>query len=399
MLKRVFSLIIVLCILCYCAIPSYACIRETGSLPQEELDRTVKYWRQGVVPADNSLIHSETDRTIRRAACSHFSMAYALVKMGILVPSNGDTPITHIIKAREYHAFRVNWGYYEFAKAPEMYPGVQYLGVDYNVDGLSASEGLAYVKGKMQEGYYVIACVRTQDTNGHCIFFDGINEDGTTSIGDSWANGLTWEHYYGASGTQTVWGYLELLKCESKPFNEQPSIYEETELRDVTDEEVEEYNTLVARKGLTGMPKTTDLAQYARVPNLPDIEGLTQSDVNSLTSIKHNLADKKLSLGEFGSAVASFFGIVLIVYGVLLLLAFLFDSVNSFIDISLVTLLTLGFVKVVRDKNDYEKDKAQKGYVTILKLAFIIIVVVIIGVLLLNGTVLKLLYKIVGGVG
>ena len=114
MIKTARRIVAVFCLICLVAgaviTPSFCCLFGDGSMTQEEMDKDVRYWRQGSVPADNSLIHSGTDRTIGRAACSHFAMSYALVKMGYLNPANGDTPITHIEKARTYNAFRVNWG-------------------------------------------------------------------------------------------------------------------------------------------------------------------------------------------------------------------------------------------------------------------------------------------------
>ena len=347
-------------------------------------------------------------------------MAYALVKMGFLNPANGDTPMTHIEKAREHNAFRTDWGYYEFGNACSMYNGVVYKGVDYNVSGLSPAEGLTYVKGKISEGYYVIGIVKTKDTNGHCIFFDGVKTDGTMSIGDSWANYLTWEGYYGKEETNTEWKYLELLKYDTKPCNEQPSIYstsggnhgtttpttpsetppneedEDVNLRDVTDEEIVKYQNLVQEKQLFGMPQLSHLADGAILPEFADINGLTQSELNSLAAIQSFKDADKLTLDRVASAVSVFMGLVLITYAIALIVAFVFDSVNYFLDIELVTLLTLGHIKLVRDKNDYEKTSGKKGYATIAKLFIIITVVIVVGICLINGTILRLLYKLAG---
>lgn len=393
--KRIISLLCALVILFGCIAPTYSCYYADGSMTQEEMDRDVSYWRQGHVPADNSLIHSGTDRTIGRAACSHFAMSYALVKMGYLNPAEGDTPITHIELAREYHAFRVNWGYYEYGKAPEMYPGIEYVGVDYNTCGLGAADGLAYVKGKMAEGYYVIACVSSKDTGGHMIFFDGINEDGTVSIGDSAFYGTTWEEYYGIPGTNTKWDYLELLKCEGAPFNEQPSIYDENALREANEEEITQYETLVKEKDLTGMPTTSNLSEYALVPDLPDFSALLQYEKDSLAAIKDSHDASQVTLFQVLGAVASFVGVLMILYAVALILGFIFDYVNAFVDIDFVRLLTFGFIKVVRDPLEYDKRNNRQGYVTILKLFIIIFVIASVGVFLVSGGAVAFLYSIV----
>lgn len=421
---RLLCVLLVTLLLVGIVTPVFACIRDNdGNVPMEDKLYDVRYWRQGWVPdtGDETITLKSGSSTIKRAACSHFSMSYALVKMGFLNPANGDTPMTHIEKARNHNAFRTDWGYYEFAYVDEMYEGVVYAGVDYNVSGLSPAEGLTYVKGKMSEGYYVIGIVKTKDTNGHCIFFDGVKTDGTMSIGDSWANYLTWEGYYGKSETNTEWKYLELLKYSEAPCNTQPSIYEtrsadvetptdpstggtttpsipneDGELRDITEEEVVQYQNLVQEKQLYGMPQLSNLASGAILPEFADLDGLTQSELSSLAAIQVMKDADKITIDKVAGAISVFAGIVLVLYAVALIVAFIFDSVNYFIDIELVTLLTFGNIKVVRDKNDYEKTAGKKGYATIAKLLIVIIVVAVAGICLINGTVLRLLYKIAG---
>ena len=232
-MKKVVSVLIVLCVvMSMVAVPTYSCYTVPEGMAEEDVVQDVRYWKQGIIPfTDDELITGKSgSSTIRRAACSHFAMAYALVKMGYLNPFEGDTPVTHIENAREHNAFRTEWGYYAFEDSAKLYEGITYVGVEY-ISYMSRDEGLEYVKGLMEQGYYVIGIISTPDTGGHCIFFDGINEDGTVSIGDSWFNGITWEEYYGTVDTQ--WSYLEVLKCEDKPLLEQPSIYDIPELEPV----------------------------------------------------------------------------------------------------------------------------------------------------------------------
>lgn len=372
---------------------SYSCIYD-NSLSQEKLDRDVRYWKQGRVPNDNSLITGKgNSQTIGEAACSHFAMSYALVKMGILNPENGDTPITHIEKAREYSAFRQDWGYYEFAKAPEMYDGIIYEGVDMNVDELNAADGLAYVKGLLAKGYYVIAIVYNSNTKGHCIFFDGINEDGTMSIGDSAYEGTTWEECYG--DTETYFYYLELLRYDKKPSNAQPSIYSDNILKDkIPEEDIERYNSLVKEKDLTGMPLKSNIKQYAKIPIYKSADSLMQHEKDSVVAIKEQHDSKTITVSKLIGSIASFIGIILVVYAIFLIACFVLDCVNSFSDIDFVKMATLGHIKVVMDKTDYE-GSFRKGYVTIVKLFIIVAVVFTAGILLINGTILRFLYYVV----
>lgn len=410
MVRRLLAFLCALCLICSCVMPARACYYSDGSKTQEEMDRDVAYWRQGRVPADNSKIHSGINKTIGQAACSHFAMSYALVKMGYFDPESGDTPIKHIELARRHNAFRDGGYYYEYAKAPDMYPGVEYCGVEWRMNNMNGPAGLAYVKGKMAEGYYVIACVKARYvpgilpedkdhtlTNGHMIFFDGINEDGTTSIGDSAFNGTTWEEIYGRKDVITTWIYVELLKCDTAPFNERPSIYKENKLRGVSGSEYSEYQDVTKEYNITGMPAKSDLGKYIIPPSYPAFNNLMIDEIDSLVSIKESKEAGRITLFDIISAVSSIMGIAIIFYAVLLILGFSFDLVNSFFDIEVVSILTLGFIKVVRDPDDLESDKKKKGYVTVLKLCSIIFVVLLVGISLVSGVAVSFLYSIVGG--
>lgn len=410
MFKRVLAFVCALCLLCGSVFSSYACYNKPGSMTQEEADMTVSYWKQGSVPNDNSIIQPGTDYTIGGAACSHFAMSYMLVKTGYMNVNAGETPINHINLARQYKAFR-NPYYFEYGKAPEMYPGIVYHGVDSNVKNLIGQDGLDYVKGKMAEGYYVIACVQARYkpghipegrkkagiTDGHMIFFDGINADGTVSLGDSFFYGTTWEELYGTEGVITTWKYLELLKCDGKPFEQQPSIYDDNALRGVNDEEIIRYKDVVAEYNLTGMPEMSNLAQYCIEPQYPDLDSLMPHEVLNLSAIQSTKEAKELTLGQIVNTVAIFIGVLLVLYAVSLVIGFAFDCVNVFVDVEVIKILTFGYIKVVRDKNDLGTDK-KKGYTSVIKLFAIVIVVALIGVLLISGNAVAFLYGLAEGV-
>lgn len=400
-IKRIISLLLVL-ICVFTPIDAFACLYSDGTMSEEELEKDIRYWWQGRVPNDNSLITGKYGSdTIGAGACSHFSMTYALVKMGIFNPANGDTPITHIKNAREKGAFLVDWGYFDFSRVSELYPDVTYEGRDNNVSGMNATDGLAYVKGKMNEGYYVVGIVYGSLTNGHCIFFDGINEDGTTSIGDSAYNGITWEGIYGASGVSTYFSYLELLKCKGKNFNSQPSIYDKNALRGANSKEIAEYHSLVKEWDLKGMPQKTNLKSGVIHPQIVDYRSLSQEEKGVVQSIRDIKEGEQLSFFDIMKTVISFIGLVLILYALLLLIAYIFDRANSFLNISLVSILTLGHIKVSQKEDILELDDEKlkkKGYMTTAKLFIIIAIIFIMGALLISGFISYLIYSLIQGV-
>ena len=400
--KKVISLILVfIIIICnFCPIEVYAFARSDGTLSQEELDANPKYWIQGAIPADNSLITGKSGSdTIGAGACSHFAMTYALVKMGIFNPKNGDTPITHIENARSKNAFLTDWGYFNFGRVSELYPDVSHEGTDYNVGGMSAENGLKYVKGKMSEGYYVVGIVYGAKTNGHCIFFDGVNSEGKMVIGDSGYEGTTFEDVYINGGTH-YFSYLELLKCKGKDVNSMPSIYDDTALRGITSTEVLEYKTLVEQWDLVGMPSKSHLSGTIVKPEILDYTSLTQAELSNLQAIKDIKDADKLSFFDVAKTVISVVGFLLIIYALLLVMAYIFDKVNSFISVSLVSLLTLGHLKVTSEIEYAELDgemKSKKGYIKAGKLIVIVIVLMLLGGLMVSGQLSYWIFKIIQG--
>lgn len=357
-------------------------------------DNDIRFWWQGRVPADNSAI-CPGGSGIGEAGCSHFAMSYALVKMGIFNVKNGDSPITQIENARKSNAFLTSWGYYDFSKSEEMYSGIKYLGWDTDVAGLGSEEAITYIKGLLAKGKYIVGIVNGP-MGGHCIFFDGVNDDGTVSIGDSAFNGLTWDVTYGAMGA--TFQYLEVMEY-TIPSNEQPSIYDDTALRNNPEEDVkdiENFNTLVEEWGLTGMPSKSSLSEKVVLDNLvlPQRYELTKSELSSLEAIQESRDAGKVSILKIISVGFSLLGIVLIVYAVLLMLLYLFDEVSPF-DISLVGVLTLGHIKIVSSEylSEYGSQGYNKGYFSNKKLFVVILVIFVIGVMMVSGVLYKILLR------
>ena len=133
------------------------------------------------------------------------------------------------------------------------------------------------------------------------------------------------------------------------------------------------------------------------IPDVGNRNSLTQAELNNIQAIKDTKDADKLSLFEVVKTVISFLGFALIVYAVLLFLAYIFDRVNSFLNISLVSMLTLGHIKVAQRDDMSELDdemKKKKGYVTMAKLFIIIAIIVILGSLMVSGYLSYLIYSI-----
>lgn len=86
-----------------------------------------------------------------------------------------------------------------------------------------------------------------------------------------------------------------------------------------------------------------------------------------------------------------FIGLCLVFYAVLLLLAYMFDRVNAFIDISLVKIITFGYIEYTdEDLGGRQVGKASSG-----RLIFLSCALMVIGCLFLSGGVIPFIMQIV----
>lgn len=146
---------------------------------------------------------------------------------------------------------------------------------------------------------------------------------------------------------------------------------------------------------LVGMPIDGILTEDMLELMLPDLSGLSQNEKNNIAHIRDQMTNDTplaLRIVEVTTTVA---GIALILYGIFLILGYVFDSVNSFIDISIVKLLSFGSIRLI-SKEEYSAlmDENKKSYTSITKFYSIVAIVFVIGVLLVSGVVPKFIYKI-----
>ena len=175
-----------------------------------------------------------------------------------------------------------------------------------------------------------------------------------------------------------------------------------------TDKKVEQApstGSLITESDLTGMPLQEFISDAQQRVHLMGREGLTQADLTCLEEISGSLESVKTSPIDIYHRVSSFIGLALITYAMLLFIAYIFDYINVFIDISLLSLISFGRWQVV-DKEDvkdgivklgYNKD-TKKTYLSTSLLIIRVVVVLLIGIFLVSGLlnewITLILYKV-----
>lgn len=171
-----------------------------------------------------------------------------------------------------------------------------------------------------------------------------------------------------------------------------------------TEEERQQLEDMIEEWDLIGMPVLEGLPDQADVElaRKDDLSLMEQINLGQIAAAK---ANNTIVVSEALGKVLMFLGLFVILYGVFLLIALLFDWVNSYMDFSLLRILTLGKYRLV--SRDYFEENKLVGYdkytrqtnVTPFSCFMRIVVVFVVGILLVSGKtqywIVGIIYKIV----
>lgn len=379
--------------------------------PDRVFDGTdVGSWTQGSWDECDSFIIGD-GRTIQRAGCGYFATSYALVKAGVMDVSSGRAPIDFIMQVVNDGNTDTSWGHFKMTTINQYYPEVTCEEYMYGLmnSGMSLEEALVRVKDFYNQGKFVIIDVSAPGiTDGHYLFVDGYKDDGTMIIGDSGKPYTDLQPYLDAGLTIK---YCTVYSIEGKNCNELASIYSneigsETDPNgEMTEEEVALNNAVVKEYDLEGMGKYKNYLSPADLQEpiiYPDGMNLSVAEQYNVSRMRENIESKSLTPASFFHALSVFIGICCILYGVLLLLAYLTDYNNTFVEFSLLKLISFGKFRVLEQEDErlgiiepgYDKNR----HITYLSVPMIIkriVLLIIIGLLLISGAVGGLLMAII----
>lgn len=159
--------------------------------------------------------------------------------------------------------------------------------------------------------------------------------------------------------------------------------------------ETEGYGSLATESDLTGLVIENMLGDNRQDVELPNGEDLSTKEKENLASIKEYIDTKKEANGvkRWYHVGQSFIGIICIFYGVVFLLAYIFDYINVFVDFSLLGIISLGKFRILdKDYNGVDLNKhagwSEEHKVTYLTISMVLVravVLIIIGLFLVSG--------------
>ena len=149
--------------------------------------------------------------------------------------------------------------------------------------------------------------------------------------------------------------------------------------------------SLVTESDLNGMPIESTLKEAQKRISLKSRDDLTQTDVFTLEYIDSCMQAQKVSTIDWYYTLLTFLGWLTVVYGVLMGVSYLFDYVNVFIDISLLSIISFGKWRML-NKYDVEDGLIKPGknlngitYLSTSGLVIRLVLVILIGIFLLSG--------------
>lgn len=165
-------------------------------------------------------------------------------------------------------------------------------------------------------------------------------------------------------------------------------------------ESIDGYGNIITESDLTGMPIESFVEQYQKSLQFADSSQLTVSQKKELEVLKSNRNNvsgaESIAISIFHGA-EMFVGMCCVLYGLLLIVAYLFDYFNVYIDISLLGIITFGKFKLMEqeESNKFKKYRGYnknngKTYVTIWSIILRASVLIFIGVaLLMSGLLVR----------
>lgn len=323
--------------------------------------------------------------TIRKAGCALTSVS---ILMAYADPSLRDVnKFNPKIASDDYLSFNgsgcINWG--------NMKKGPLKLRDDVTI----RSKG--DVKKALDNGYYIVAWTsRVYYSGTHYSPVVGWDDEGDKPIiWDVAGGGKTWDDFTANSKDIRNFRVYESTKLKSK---EAFAGANSTDTSDVdTANQLEAYNSVIKEWELNGMPTKSEIDADAQDIELPDGKDLSLADKTNIAGIKDDINSRHKNIYQIMNISFSAIGFLLIVYALLLSVGYVLDKSNSFINLSMVSILTMGKIKIV-DKGETISEEMQKeGYVKPNAFYIRSLVIFLVGCLLISGLVQRLVMGVVYG--
>lgn len=364
-----------------CALISVLILFSVSCIPVYASDDEYKHFLQGD-GRWSSYVYDGTD-TIGGAGCALTSLA---ILMAYADPSLRDVnKFNPKIAADEYLCFNGN--------GCILWDKVQKGPLKLRGDVTIRSKG--DVKKALDNGYYIVAwSSRVYYSGTHYSPIVGWDDEGDKPvIWDVAGGGKTWDDFTAKSKDISCFRVYESTKLKSK---EAFAGANSTDTSGVdTDKQAEAFNNVVKEWELRGMPSKSNIRADAQDISLPDGKGLSLADKTNIAGIKDDINSRHKNIYQIMDISFSVLGFLLIVYALLLSVGYVLDKSNSFINLSMVSILTVGKIKIVDKGETISEEMKKDGYVKPNAFYIRSLVIFLVGCLLISGVIQRLVMEVV----
>ena len=147
-------------------------------------------------------------------------------------------------------------------------------------------------------------------------------------------------------------------------------------------------NIIVEEKDLVGMYPESSLSEYFNPLKLPSVGDLSTAEAVNIVSIRNMIAEENAwSMYDNARVFLVFVGLCVLVYAMLFLVAYMFDRVNTILDISLLGFISLGRLR-------YSEEVGGTTCIDRGRLIKLEIVMILVGLFLVSGGIFSLLVDV-----
>lgn len=144
-------------------------------------------------------------------------------------------------------------------------------------------------------------------------------------------------------------------------------------------------NEITPEKDLTGMPEPSKLSQMQEKVELSKRDNLSIGEQYAVSSVGEGIElNNKADALDLARRFVSFIGLCLLAYANVLFFAMWLDKINTFVDLSIVKLVTFGAIDY--DPNNEDK-RGKSRYTSSTKMIFAVVMLFLIGLLLISGSI------------
>lgn len=419
---------IIIFMLLFCMMLPMTSFAFNGNYNKSKIETYAQGWNG--VPWASSPLKPGSGSTFQSAGCGWMSHYFMLIASKCWkFPDKQPTDLTdEVAKIGVYSEDH----YFPKSKINEI-PGSKLQIVSENLPGGSGSpDSVAKVieDAMINKGYFIIICLvgSQHNTGGHYVYIDNPN-DGDWILGDSGRQpSIKWSDWYGSpsyggisishtqayklvdsSGKQIKWNegysmydssfiksYLKEGRTTVPGTNETPNENPDdntgkTPTQEESDKIASDAATVVQEWELEGMPEKSKLIQSRLTFEISDEDALGALGEDNVRVIGENIeARNKLTIPTLLHIILSVAGFILVIYGTLLILAYLFDLAYIGKRLSLLNILTFGKAAPQSRKDDVNAKKYLTGKGVIIRS----VIIWICGLLLIRGNILLFVREI-----